>query len=214
MSTRKQLSANEIALQLLPEHRLFAQAFVVTRGDRGKCIVAMNRPCPPKSIRQRCASLLRRDDVQRYIYALLVSEPDSIADFRSDPEWRGFIEELVHRGGSGEFAAMSPSVPQEVSPVGSVIPVDAAKGSPDVGFELTRDVFDLSQIQRFWRDTMLDSYQPVQARLKSSELLARSLGAFDPNTSKSIRTPITISMPSEADDPSELENRAESEPNP
>lgn len=213
MSTRKQPSANEIALQLLPEHRLFAQAFVVTRGDRGKCIVAMNRPCPPKSIRQRCASLLRRDDVQRYIYALLISEPDSIADFRSDPEWRGFIEELVHRGGSGEFAGMSPSVPREVSPVGSVIPVDAAKGSSDVGFTAPMQIGDLSAVQAFWLDLMRDSYQPVQARLKASELYARSLGAFDPQTTKSVRTPITISMPSESDDPSELENRDESKPN-
>lgn len=196
-------SPNELALQLLPEHRLFAQAFVATRGDRGRCIVAMNRPCPTRAIRSRFASVLSRPDVRRYIYTMLLTEPAAVADFRADPEWRGFIAELLRQGSAGELELSCPSVSSSIAPVGTVIPADAREGSPDVGFASPLEIGDLTSIQAFWRDMMRDSYQPGQVRLKASELYARSLGAFDPKTTKSTRTPITISMPAKTDDDDE-----------
>lgn len=190
-------NANLLAMQLIPEHRLFAQAFVATRGDRGASIIATGRPCPVRALKRRCAELLARNDIQRYIYALLQADPDARQELCADPEWRDTIDEIVRTGGAGGFSSPSPP-PSPVSGTSS-IPAGAAKNCPSVAASEPIPLGDLSAIQQMWLEMSFDPYQPSPIRLKASELYARSFGAFDPGNKKTTRTPITITIPKDED---------------
>lgn len=175
-------SQNEIALQLLPEHRLFAQAFVATRGDRGKSILATNRPCPSRAILSRSNSILSRQDVKMYIYSMLISDAEALRDFRADPEWCVYIEGVLELCGSGLCASFSaPSAPAS----GGLISAAAAQGTPDVSFLEDCPVGDPLAVQQFFMKIMQHEFLPMQHRLKAAELYARSLGMFDPSKNSS-----------------------------
>lgn len=176
-------SPNEIALQLHPEHRLFVQAFVATHGDRGKSIVATGRPCPPRAIYSRSEAILARQDVQRYLYSLLISDADALHDFRGDPDWCQYIERVLDFcGNNGGFAVSSPS---DSSGSEGLIPAAAARGCPDISVSEDVVVGDTYAVQQFWLKSIKNGYLPFSQRLKASELYARSLGMFDPNRNSS-----------------------------
>lgn len=205
-------SQNEIALQLIPEHRLFAQAFVATRGDRGKSILATNRPCPSGAIKSRSNAILSRQDVKMYIYSMLRQDDEALRDFRADPEWCVYIEGVLELCGSGLCASFfAPSAPAS----GGVISAAAAQGTPDVSFSEDCPVGDPLAVQLFFLKVMRHEFLPIQHRLKAAELYARSLGMFDSSKTSSSLPVFDVHLPAYDDpdpssDPSSVSSSSDS----